>query len=81
MDPHANLEEQRELAALILDNDADVGESDVLRLAELVLALDAWRRAGGFDPYAPRRELIAAARNVVGSAGEGRGRSAPRSRG
>jgi len=59
MDPVANLREQLVLAARILAlnhrdmSDAgrheaeDAGE----RLAELVLALDEWRRKGGFDPY------------------------------
>ena len=49
MDPTANIDEQRRLAQRILDGEAS--EADVDRLAELVLALDEWRRKGGFDPY------------------------------
>jgi len=55
MDPVANLKEQLELANDIVKQTAegctfiDVETAD--RLAELVLALDEWRRKGGFDPY------------------------------
>jgi hypothetical protein len=55
MDPMVNLKEQLELANEIVSiTDAggthiDVETAD--RLAELVLALDEWRRNGGFDPY------------------------------
>jgi len=49
MDPKACIEEQVKIAAAIVDGKAD--EQDVDRLAELVLALDEWRRRGGFDPY------------------------------
>lgn len=63
MDPKANLAEQLKLVALILNPPQDSSgchecgaEYDLAdraeRLAELVLALDEWRRAGGFDPYA-----------------------------
>lgn len=68
MDPVANLQEQRELAASILDDvdrleRLDIGHldtGDVARLAELVQALDEWRTTGGFDPYAtnPRGAVI-----------------------
>lgn len=58
MDPKANIKEQRELAAKIIaawdaltDDDDSVIARDALRLAELVQALDEWRRKGGFDPY------------------------------
>jgi hypothetical protein len=61
MDPAANLKEQRELAAKIIEDVDREGEwsregleetaSDAERLAELVQALDEWRRNGGFDPY------------------------------
>lgn len=59
MDPKANLEEQLRLAAQIiaqLDDSPDDSvstfvEDKALRLAELVQALDGWRRKGGFDPY------------------------------
>lgn len=54
MDPAANLSEQREISARLLADayasDADY-EADAQRLAELVQALDEWRRRGGFDPY------------------------------
>lgn len=61
MDPIANIKEQRvvarELQTLLnppgylseAQRDAVVSLSD--RLSELVLALDEWRRKGGFDPY------------------------------
>lgn len=54
MDPHANLAEQITLAHEIInltDNNAPVPEETADRLAELVLALDEWRRKGGWDPY------------------------------
>lgn len=60
MDPNANIREQLELAREVQDvcesQDAvDANKMpdlmDVARLAELVLALDEWRRNGGFDPY------------------------------
>jgi hypothetical protein len=56
MDPEANLKEQRELAneliARIDAEDANFNiEEKAERLAELVLALDEWRRKGGYDPY------------------------------
>ena len=50
MDPHANLEEQRELAAALANNE---WSPDARRLAELVAALDEWRLNDGFDPYLP----------------------------
>ncbi len=58
MDPSANLSEQIEIAEEVVAL-ADLDETDTQRLmelaerlAELVLALDGWRRRGGFDPYA-----------------------------
>lgn len=48
MDPDANLEEQRELAERLAEGHGD--EADLLRLAELVLALDRWMTAGGALP-------------------------------
>jgi hypothetical protein len=71
MDPKANLQEQLELAREIADlRDGvtdDMTQKEVLAieacigskgetLAELVLALDEWRRKGGFDPYEARLE-------------------------
>ena len=57
MDPQANLKEQLELARDFV-READADESDVyfqqervLRLAELVIALDEWMRKGGFSPW------------------------------
>jgi hypothetical protein len=58
MDPLANIREQRELARRIIarydgkdpdrvDEIADMAAE----LSQLVLALDVWRRKGGFDPY------------------------------
>jgi hypothetical protein len=58
MDPHANLAEQREIAREIVRLMPSAGTvpqtlvNHAERLAELVLALDEWRRSGGFDPYA-----------------------------
>jgi hypothetical protein len=66
MDPNANVEEQRAIAQQILDmgntlEHRETGKPTISkwaladRLAELVLALDEWRRKGGFDPYAPEQ--------------------------
>jgi hypothetical protein len=57
MDPKSNLQEQLRIAAHIVwavDNDRwiEPDQTDAARLAELVIALDEWRRKGGFDPYA-----------------------------
>lgn len=49
MDPNANLAEQREITNSILNGEA-VQREDVMRLAELVQALDAWLESGGFLP-------------------------------
>lgn len=49
MDPDANLEEQLRIAKRVLDADGcDAG--DIVRLAELVDALDGWISKGGFLP-------------------------------
>lgn len=62
MDPQANLEEQLELAESIqgitANEDRDTDdllrvEEKAVRLAELVLAMDEWRKKGGYDPYKP----------------------------
>lgn len=52
MDPDANLEEQLELANRLVDLVDEVHTStvDVVRLAELVLAMDEWIGRGGFVP-------------------------------
>lgn len=57
MDPNANLEEQRRIAARILQwtvEDAEDGagelHADACRLAELVEALDGWLSKQGFLP-------------------------------
>lgn len=66
MDPDANLNEQRELAASILETldvdeddveniDIDELRYDVERLAELVQSLDTWISRGGFLPKDWRR--------------------------
>jgi hypothetical protein len=63
MDPQANIERQRKLAAEIIALEEDwVPGDDVdhdnllasyaIELCELVVALDEWRRRGGYDPYA-----------------------------
>lgn len=52
MDPIANIARQRALADSILDGDDYVDTGEACELAELVQALDEWRRKGGFDPYA-----------------------------
>jgi len=46
MDPNANLAEQLQLALSLVNSDYE----DAARLAELVLALDAWLNTGGFMP-------------------------------
>ena len=56
MDPDANLARQRELAARLLSPSTDAESTnramrDAVELAELVIALDEWRKSGGFDPY------------------------------
>ncbi len=59
MDPLANLAAQRRLAERIQhlsdreDYPERLGEvaAEAENLAELVLALDEWRKKGGFDPY------------------------------
>lgn len=59
MDPLANICEQIELATKI----ADMGSfgppdpDDATRLAELVIALDKWRKDGGWDPYKPSSRM------------------------
>jgi hypothetical protein len=59
MDPVANLNAQLEAARAIFncgtvpylrDKKCELAEE----LAELVIALDEWRRSGGFDPYTVR---------------------------
>lgn len=55
MDPDENLREQLELAKRITkfiahDHDPSPALPDAERLAELVLALDAWIHRGGFLP-------------------------------
>lgn len=55
MDPDANIREQLALArALVTEEERDSSDqaTDADRLAELVLALDEWRRKDGYDPYA-----------------------------
>jgi hypothetical protein len=69
MDPVANLQEQIRLAHDLLHG-VDLPDRYEIsnRLAELVLALDEWRRSGGFDPYTkPEDEpaLLAALRTYV----------------
>ncbi len=57
MDPMANIEEQRKLAAFLLASTTDIhsgaAADAAFRLAELVEALDEWQRSGGFSPYGP----------------------------
>lgn len=53
MDPNANLREQLELVASLRESyEAEQGldEVDVMRLVDLVEALDGWLRKGGFLP-------------------------------
>jgi hypothetical protein len=57
VDPSANLKEQLDLARELLAN--NTGMVDAMRLAELVLALDSWLRAGGFAPSAWRQSVPA----------------------
>lgn len=58
MDPAANIEEQHQLATMLIarsDNpelfDADLQNNDAVRLAELVIAFIEWRKNDGFDPF------------------------------
>lgn len=53
MDPNDNLNEQLALARDILgriENDQDLDPLDVMRLADLVVALDGWLQHKGFLP-------------------------------
>lgn len=56
MDPNENLKEQRKIVAEInaaRDADADAFDFDkVMRLADLVQAMDEWMTKGGFLPEA-----------------------------
>jgi len=57
MDPDYNRYEQLQLASKLLEateNDRPVKDEDVLRLSELVIALDEWITKGGFLPKAWR---------------------------
>jgi hypothetical protein len=66
VDPVANLNEQRSLAEKILEREdhepnaefATNQALDAARLAELVQALDEWRKDGGFDPYVSAEDVI-----------------------
>jgi hypothetical protein len=61
VDPDANLEEQRTLAARIIEGSqgglGGVDVDDGIRLAELVDALDRWMKGGGFPPAAWRGKV------------------------
>lgn len=59
MGPTANLEEQLRISRKIVRKadedrsdrpDFHYDAEDIIRLAELVIALDEWKRSGGFDP-------------------------------
>jgi hypothetical protein len=53
MDPNANLEEQLNLASRLIyeqENEPPSKPQDIIRLAELILALDAWIKRGGALP-------------------------------
>jgi hypothetical protein len=54
MDPTANLREQLDIARVIVASEESgetvIDPSEIPRLAELVVALDAWIRSGGFLP-------------------------------
>jgi hypothetical protein len=54
MDPDENLKAQRTLAQRLVEQD-DPDPAEVLRLSELVIALDDWIKSGGFLPAAWRR--------------------------
>jgi hypothetical protein len=73
MDPNTNIEEQRALAEQIerFPGDGDVNELAALgeRLAELVQALDEWRRRGGYDPYPSNTVTTNEVAHVLGCMG------------
>jgi hypothetical protein len=52
MDPNANIEEQRAIAARMLHGERPHSDwiADAARLAELVIALDGWLCSGGALP-------------------------------
>lgn len=64
MDPVENVLEQRVIAERLVIGeyeerlDGAVLEDDARRLAELALALDDWRRDGGFDPYLAQPAIL-----------------------
>lgn len=76
MDPEANIREQLEIARQLREllnppelvtpeEGSDTGLEVIAladRLSDLVIALDEWRRRGGFDPYAKASELTLAER-------------------
>jgi hypothetical protein len=51
MDPDANLKEQREIIARMLEEGSEsIDSGDAVRLAELVQALDEWLSKGSYLP-------------------------------
>jgi hypothetical protein len=85
MDPNENLKRQLELAQLVEDLSESGGVDDAGRvieaaveLADLVRALDAWVRSGGFPPDAwttggaPRQGTVAFAHRTPPKLGGGR---------
>ena len=54
MDPDANLAAQHRIANRLVEQDVP-DPAEVLHLAELVIALDDWIKAGGFLPAAWRK--------------------------
>lgn len=59
MDPNANLEEQREIRAQILEGRGNfyANPQHAIRLAELSEAMDTWLTNGGFLPTAWKERL------------------------
>jgi len=50
MDPNANLREQIEIATRIVFDPYDRYDTETVRLAELVVALNDWMKAGNAPP-------------------------------
>lgn len=65
MDPNTNLAEQLRLAQVVVDSDGKMTEEQVLRLADLVLALDEWIRLEGFLPEAWNEAVLQRAARIA----------------
>ena len=63
MDPDANLEAQRRISERFIAGSLSI--EDANKLAELVLALDKWIKAGGFLPNSWKAQIMKADRFIL----------------